>query len=100
MVFEPARKGAIRVTIPEAHAEFARLKTLDKPFFAPRDVFRLLGVASYSINLTAYEDPKSLGYPVMLSGRRVRIPRAAFLEYVRRDVLGDPEHVQEPPEAS
>jgi hypothetical protein len=71
-------------------SEFERLQTLDKPFFAPRDVAAILGVSSYNINLTAHDDPKKLGYPVMISKRRIRIPRAAFLNYVARNVLGEP----------
>ena len=77
------------MTISEVRKEYERLQALDKPFFAPRDVCAILGVASYSINLTAYEDPSQLGYPVMLARRRVRIPKASFLDFVARNVLGE-----------
>lgn len=77
------------MTLDQVRQEYARLQTLDKPFLAPKDVCSILGVTSYSINLTAYEDPALLGYPVMLSGRRVRIPRASFLAFVARNVLGE-----------
>ena len=88
------------MTISEVRKEYERLQALDKPFFAPKDVCSILGVTNYSINLTAYDNPALLGYPVMMSGKRVRIPKASFLDFIARNVLGDPEPSMEQPETT
>lgn len=74
---------------PEAaRAEYERLQAMEKVFYVPQDVARILSVGSYAINLQAHSDAQKLGFPVLISGRRIRIPRAAFLDYLERHVLG------------
>ena len=77
------------MTLSDAQREYERLRALDKPFFVPTDIAPILSCEPYTINLTVYSDPARLGFPTMLTGRRVRIPRAAFLDYVARNVLGE-----------
>lgn len=47
------------------------------------DVAEVLGCTPYSINLQAQRAPDSLGFPVIVSGTRVRIPREGFLFFMR-----------------
>lgn len=77
------------MTLSEARQEFERLKALDKPYFVPADVAKILGCESYAINLRARDNPDGLGFPIIKSGCRVKIPRAAFLDFIGRNVLGD-----------
>lgn len=74
--------------LDETRREFERLQSLDKPYYVPTDVARILGCESYSVNLAAHDNPAALGFPIILTGRRVRIPRASFLDFVARNVLG------------
>lgn len=54
----------------------------EKLFLTPTDIAPILGVHPYSINLQAQDDPAKLGFPVVVIGRRVKIPRFRFLEWI------------------
>lgn len=54
----------------------------DKPFLLTEDVAELLGCKAYSINAQAQQDPAKLGFPVCVTGSRVRIPRLGFLHWM------------------
>jgi len=43
---------------------------------------RALHCDPYAINVQAHADPSKLGYKVNIQGRRVRIPRLAFIQYM------------------
>jgi hypothetical protein len=62
------------------------IKKSPKDFLLPADIAPLLGCNAYSINVQAHEDIKnhtnSFGFPVCVIGRRVKIPRKAFLKFV------------------
>jgi len=60
-----------------------RLEHLDKVMLTPSDVAPILGCNPYAINVQAHKDPRMLGFPVIITGRRVRIPREAFLAFLR-----------------
>lgn len=50
-------------------------------FLIPRQVAPLIHCSPYAINVAAH-DPQArqrLGFPVMITGRRVKIPRIPFL---------------------
>ena len=55
----------------------------DKVMLTPTDVAEVLGCKSYSINLQAQRDPKALGFPVIVLGNRVHIPREGFLHFLK-----------------
>ncbi len=42
-----------------------------------------LGCHPYSINCQAKEDPSKLGFPVVMMGTRVLIPKEGFVNYMR-----------------
>lgn len=58
-----------------------RLAALDKEILTPTDVAPVLGCHPYAINLQAQRDPDLLGFPVVVVGRRVKIPKAGFLNW-------------------
>ena len=57
------------------------IKRCGKPYLIPKDVAPFLRCDPYSINVAVRENPKALGFPVILMGNRVRIPTAAFVAF-------------------
>lgn len=55
----------------------------DKVFLLTEDVAEVLGCKAYSINVQAQQDPAKLGFPVCVTGSRVRIPRMGFLHWMQ-----------------
>ena len=55
----------------------------EKLFLTPSDVAPVLGCKPYLINVQAHEDIGKLGFPASLVGTRVRIPRLAFLHWLK-----------------
>lgn len=64
---------------------FAEIQKSEKDFLTPEDVKEVLGCMPYSINQQAKEDPSKLGFPVCMIGTRVKIPRLAFIHWMRGD---------------
>lgn len=58
------------------------VKDCGKEFLIPSDIAPLLRCDQYSINLQAQKDPSALGFPVIVMGRKVRIPRLAFVRFM------------------
>lgn len=61
---------------------YQELLDSDKAFLLTEDVAELLGCKAYSINVQAQQDPAKLGFPVCVTGSRVRIPRLGFLHWM------------------
>lgn len=55
----------------------------DKVFLLTEDVAEVLGCKAHSINVQAQQDPAKLGFPVCVTGSRVRIPRMGFLHWMQ-----------------
>lgn len=53
-----------------------------KAMLTPAEVAPVLGCHPYAINVQARENPAALGFPVCVIGRRVKIPRVAFLNWM------------------
>lgn len=60
-----------------------RIATTDKEMLTPAEVAPVLGCQPYAINVAAREHPERLGFPVCVLGTRVKIPRQAFLRWMR-----------------
>ena len=58
------------------------IKDSPKEILFPTDIAPVLGCDPYSINLQAQNDPSMLGFPVIVMGRKVRIPRLAFVRFM------------------
>ena len=57
------------------------VKASEKEMLVPSDIAPILHCDQYSINLQAKKDPSKLGFPVVVLGSRVKIPRAAFIRF-------------------
>ena len=58
------------------------IRETEKEFLTPDDIREVLGCSPYSINVQAKEDASKLGFPVMILGTRVKIPRLGFLHWI------------------
>lgn len=58
-----------------------------KLYLDPTDVASILHCDPQCIRAQAHRDPSKLGYPVIVIGHRVRIPRKPFLAYLGYDDL-------------
>ena len=52
-------------------------------FLRAEDVGEILGVDPQYIRSQAQSDPRKLGFPVIVIGRRVHIPKQAFLYFCK-----------------
>ena len=61
------------------------IKKSDKDILVPKDIAEVLGCAPYSINCQAKADfldgKNRLGFPVVIMGNRIKIPRQGFLNF-------------------
>lgn len=57
------------------------IRECGKEMLSPDDVKDFLCCDRYSINLQAQKDPKMLGFPIIVMGTRVRIPREGFVRF-------------------
>lgn len=58
------------------------MRESDKVFLSPKDVAPLLKCDPYNINLQAQDDPKKLGFQVIVILSTVKIPRIPFLKFI------------------
>ena len=52
-----------------------------------KQVAPLLKANPYTLHMQAMEDPSMLGFPVIVCGRRVKIPRQPFLRFMRGEYV-------------
>lgn len=72
-----------------------QIEALDKEMLTPADIAPILGSDPQTIRWQAQNKPGKLGFPIILIGNRVKIPKAAFINFC----LGksyDPEHLAKP----
>jgi hypothetical protein len=60
----------------------AELRNSTKEFLTPTDIAPLLGCNPYTINVQAKQDKSKLGFPVVIMGSRVRIPRLGLIAFI------------------
>lgn len=55
------------------------LKNLSRSYLLPEEAAHVLGCDPQSIRVAARQRPELLGFPVIIVGNRVKIPRIPFL---------------------
>lgn len=63
--------------------KLSEIEKLDKDMLVPEDIADILGCHPYSINVQAKKDQSKLGFPVSVVGTRVKIPRLAFINFMK-----------------
>lgn len=58
------------------------IRACDSPTITPEMAAKALGMQPQSIRVAAEKQPERLGFPVIRTGRRTRIPRIPFLRYL------------------
>lgn len=58
----------------------AEMRTSDKEWLAPKDVAFVLRCKPYTLNVTVNHG-KTLPFPYLMTGRRLKIPRRAFIAW-------------------
>lgn len=54
----------------------------DKVCLTPADIAPILGCDPQAIRSQAQNDPRKLGFNIIITGKRIRIPRIPFLQYL------------------
>ena len=54
----------------------------DKTFVLATDIAPILGCTAQSIRVQARHDPSKLGFPTIVIGTRILIPRQKFMEFL------------------
>jgi hypothetical protein len=68
-------KGRVSMTREEIMAS-------EKECLVCSDISKIIGLNAHLIHGQAIERPELLGFPVIVSGRQVRIPRMAFAKFM------------------
>lgn len=63
------------MTLPE-------LMKSEKEMLSCGDIADVIGIGQYNLHRYIMEYPERIGFPVMITGRRVRIPRLPFLRFM------------------
>lgn len=61
---------------------FEEIQKSRKMVLTTRDVSRALGISPERLTCQARENPSFLGFPVIVAGDTVRIPRIAFIQWM------------------
>ena len=75
------------MTCEERLEYFETLRAYPKDFLVSAQVAPLLDGTPQLIRETAREHPEWLGFPVIVYGSRVKIPKLPFLRYIRGEEL-------------
>ena len=67
----------------------SEIKSSDKAVLVPTDIAEVLGVNPHSIRLVAHDRPELLGFPVIVVGTRVKIPRKPFIQYIEGGTINE-----------
>ncbi|MGN0599286.1 MAG: hypothetical protein ACI4JK_05265 [Oscillospiraceae bacterium] len=59
------------------------IEKIPREYLIPKEVAQVIGCYAYGITLAARNNPASLGFPVIIIGNRTKIPKQAFLNYMR-----------------
>ena len=58
------------------------LKNMDINMLTPAQAAEVLGVSAQSIRVCARQRPDLLGFPVMVYGSRVKVPRLPLIDFL------------------
>lgn len=61
----------------------AELEALPSEVLTCQQIAQVLGANPATIHLQATDRPELLGFPVIVMGSRVKVPKAAFIRFMR-----------------
>lgn len=71
------------------------IENIPKEFLLASDIAPYLGSDAGTIHYYAKKDPAKLGFPVIVTGKMLRIPKAAFIRFCKYGSLVDYEQLSE-----
>ena len=63
------------------------VEAIDRDFLIPSEIAGYLNIDPQKLRDQARKDPSKIGFPVIVIGTRVRIPKAAFIKYMRGEAV-------------
>lgn len=60
----------------------AELIETEKTMLSCKDIADVVGIGQYNLHRYIMEYPERIGFPVMVTGNRIRIPRIPFLKFM------------------
>lgn len=60
------------------------IKQMDKLMITPAEAAPLIGCDPQLIRVQAQDDPRKLGFPVIVIGRTTKIPRLPFITFIEK----------------
>lgn len=58
------------------------IKAMDQEIITPAIAAAVIGCNPHGIRIAARTEPQSLGFPVIVMGSRIKIPRRAFIRFL------------------
>ena len=62
------------------------IEEMDKEVLTPDKVSQVIGGTAQYLRIIAKQDPQRLGFPVICVGKIVKIPRRAFIAFMKGDL--------------
>lgn len=59
------------------------IEELPGEYLLPKHIAAVLDCDQYTVNCAAQTEPDKLGFPVIVTGARVRIPKAGFIHFMK-----------------
>lgn len=59
------------------------IEKIPRDYLLPAEVSEVLDMKQNSLNVQAHENPDALGFPVIVTGSRVRVPKEGFLYFMK-----------------
>lgn len=63
------------------------IRGMEKDWLTPAEVAPVLGCTGYAINQQAFSNASLLGFPVIIIGKRVKVPRIGFIKFMEGEKL-------------
>lgn len=60
------------------------IKAMNKVVITPDEAARVIGCSAQYIRVAARQCPEQLKFPIFFIGRRVKIPRVPFINYLEK----------------
>ena len=61
----------------------SELTALDREYITPTEAASVLDCAPQRLRDQAHRNPASLGFPVIIMGRKIRIPKEPFIAFMK-----------------
>lgn len=81
-------RNGYTVEVERPETDYATLEDIERiasPVLLPRQIAAYLKCSPYTINCQAQQAPDRLGFPVIVAGSRVKIPKDGFINFCKAE---------------